>query len=287
MSLTYTMHIIRRLLLILGLILFGISVVLLLNVTAPNPTHRRYSSRVPYITSERGKSQQMGEDGERVISADTGIVRNESSGQRFTFCKKAADVPTENGRCVAYYAALTPSFRRPDFLTDTLILESKNVKIMDEDDRDLLSQISDYSLVALTTRRALWIYTRVDTDVAEKYVRLAEATGGGLVRYFSVPGWIDPVDQSARGGLALSGGVVGLISLWEIVRNRRRMAAKRIQVTRTPRDTGTSQGSSVYPSAPKPDPRTPRSPRVPDPVGKATDAVNRAQDAVDQTRRKL
>ena len=276
------MKLIRRALLLTAILCFVACMVLLLNITAANPTRRRYSSRIP-LTGAPATSQQIGEDGERVLAADLHLPRNETAGQRQIFCKSQRDIPADNNRCVAYYAALGASFRRPDFLTDTLILESKNRAVMDEDDRDLLSQIGDYSLVAILLHRPLWIFTRVDTEVADKYVQLAEATGGGLVRYFSVPGWVDPIDRAAKPGLLLSGSVASITTFWELAARRRQRHILRRSVHALP--------SSDMPRAPVVEPedttRAPRQAHSPDPLGNMLDALERVEEAIRKARRKL
>ncbi len=52
-----------------GIILCG---VLLLNFTASNPTHRRYSSQTP-LTTGQGTGAKIGQDAERILSKDLGI----------------------------------------------------------------------------------------------------------------------------------------------------------------------------------------------------------------------
>jgi len=275
------MKLMRRALLLTAILCFVVCIVLLLNFTAANPTRRRYSSRVPLLGAP-ATSQQIGADGDRVLAADLHIARNETAGQRQTFCKSPTDIPADNNRCVAYYAALGASFRRPDFLTDTLILESKNRSVMDEDDRDLLSQIGDYSLVAILLHRPLWIFTRVDTEVADKYVQLAEATGGGLVRYFSVPGWVDPVERTAKPGLLLSGSVAGITTLWELTARRRQPRTRRRSVSAL-LGWDTSPAPAVEPE----ETIAPRKAHSPDPLGNMRDALERVEEAIRKARRKL
>src|ERR1700694_1530872 len=120
-------------LLLLSLCVFAVSAVLLLNITAPNPTHRRYSSWMPRSTKP-ATSQEIGADGELVLSGDLGLPRNSVGNAQQDICRTKTAVPTEGGRCIAYYAGLSTSFRRPDFVSDTLIVESKNVATLDEDD---------------------------------------------------------------------------------------------------------------------------------------------------------
>src|SRR5262245_22384485 len=58
-------------------------VVLLLNFTAPNPTRRRYSSRVVEIT---GNPQSIGRDAENVLALDLGLPNNNEPDQRLCIC---------------------------------------------------------------------------------------------------------------------------------------------------------------------------------------------------------
>lgn len=260
----------RRGLLVLSIFSFAISVVLLLNTTAPNPTHRRYSSRVVLATGQ-GSSQDIGKDAEEVLANDVNIPRNETSATRQYFCRTNDTAPA-GGKCITYYVGLTASFRRPDFISDTLIIESKNRVDLSEDDRDLLNQIGDYSLVAITLNRPLWIYTRVNTSVDPKYYQLAEATGGGIVAYFAIDGYSDPVDTASRAGLGTSGSVIGVMALWTL-NNRRHRIRRSIPVQEAPTSPVAQPSSTPSKSAHA--------------LKKAIDAVDRAHGATQQARDKL
>ena len=115
----------RRLSFIIGLFIFVGSLILVLNVTAPNPTHRRYSSRVILTSATSKSSQVIGADGEQVLAADLKLPSNNNVDQRLCFCKGAAFKLDNCLGCAAYYAALTASFRIPDFLSSDLIVEFK------------------------------------------------------------------------------------------------------------------------------------------------------------------
>jgi hypothetical protein len=80
---------------------------------------------------------------------------------------------------------------------------------------DQVEQIGDYVLGARALGRPLWLYTRVNTQLSPEFHRLVESTGGGIVPYFTVPGYADPVDQAARIVLLVSGIGLGLLLLWE------------------------------------------------------------------------
>ncbi len=65
-----------RVLFIICVVNIFISSVLLLNITAPNPTHRRYSSEVP-LTTGQGASRDLGDSGERTLAKDLDQLRND------------------------------------------------------------------------------------------------------------------------------------------------------------------------------------------------------------------
>ncbi|MHB8629196.1 MAG: hypothetical protein ACYDBJ_19785 [Aggregatilineales bacterium] len=284
------MKLLRLGIMLVGLVIFVVCIVLLLNITAPNPTHRRYSSQSP--TPGDGPSAEV------ALSNDLGVPRNSVTGQRQCFCKGTGDPPPNCTSCAVKYAALTASYRIPDFLTGGMIGESKNRQYMDEDDRDLLSQIGDYSLVGIKLPRPLWIYVRVDTQVDPVYEQLASATGGDVVYYFTFPGYIDPVDQTARGGLVATGGVVVVAGVWELwTRRQKRSKTIRVKVSGTqdrmdqvisvqpdphhdlrpqPHDAGVGGGSGA---------RT--EPMPSNPITQTDEALKRAEEAAKQTRKKL
>ena len=271
-------------LLILSLIVFTGCVVLLLNMTAPNPTHRRYSSWMP-LTNAPGQPNQVGLEGEQVLSDDLGIPRNDLPDQRQCFCRDANVTPLTCKSCAAHYGGLLMT-RRPDFVTDRLIIESKNVMLLDEDRRDPLGQISDYAAVALNLGRPLWIYVRVNTAVDEKFYQLAESTGGGVVPYFTVPGYSDPIDMQARGGLLASGALSSLMLVAEVF-SRRPHRGMKIPVRHTMQTQPTMPVPQPHSSDPMGGSKREANvhpPHSSDPVGDALDALKRAEDAVQRTR---
>jgi len=296
--------IVRRLIFSIGLFAFIGCFVLVLNITAPNPTHRRYSSRIPLTTSISNSSQSIGLDGETVLSADLGLPSNNAADQRLCFCRGANLKPDNCVGCAAYYAALTASFRMPDFISSRVIVESKNRQTLAQDDHDLLNQIGDYSLVAISLHRPLWIYVRVNSEVDPIYEQLAAATQGGLVRYFNVSGYSDPIDQAATVGLVLSGTMVLIIGLWELILYRRRMRVQRASyvalspVPQLGRPTdnrrslpkprsfpGREDTHNAGSPSPKVPPRLPGSPASP--LSKTIEALENANKAAKQTREKL
>ena len=92
---------------------------------------------------------------------------------------------------------LQSNFRIPDFIAPDFIAESKNTQNLLYSGREY-DQISDYALAAKLLNRPLWVYTRVDTIVEPKFYEIVHATGGNVVPYFTVPGYVDPVDDAAR-----------------------------------------------------------------------------------------
>lgn len=65
---------------------FIVSVVLLLNITAPNPTHRRYSSQMP-LTTGQGNGKSIGDSAEVILAADLNLPNNNAPDQRKFFAR--------------------------------------------------------------------------------------------------------------------------------------------------------------------------------------------------------
>ncbi|MCU0499900.1 MAG: hypothetical protein MUF87_21325 [Anaerolineae bacterium] len=180
---------------LIGMLIAGL---LLLNITAPNPTGRRYSSEIVLTT---GGPSAIGVSGERILSEDLGLPRNDIG----------------SGRMCVYQAHLLPCTHssqgyRPDFINERWIIDAKNRKELNSD----YDQLTAFAEVAMQTGRSFWIYVRVDTVVDPVFVELTESTGGGVVSYFRVEGWQDPVDRIAQviliGSILVIGGI--LIWLW-------------------------------------------------------------------------
>ena len=187
----------RRLILIFALLVCITSVVLLLNFTAPNPTGRRYSSEPVLAT---GSAQAVGLSGETILSRDLGVPRNDDPDQRQCVCSGSNNsnaIPGDCRSCVAF-SSLVSSYRRPDFITAGYIAEAKNRQNLLYEHTDQIDQISEYADAARVLNRPLWLFTRVDTTLSPEYYPIVEATGGSVVPYFTVPGYIDPVDTIAR-----------------------------------------------------------------------------------------
>jgi len=260
----------RRIVLAVCLVNFAVSTVLLLNITAPNPTHRRYSTQTP-LTTGQDSSNAIGDSGERVLSQDLGVPRNDLPDQRQCFCNNPIyNMPSDCRVCIAYYQGLTAQFRRPDFMTSGFVGESKNVLSLRYRDNDILNQIGDYALASRTLHRPLWVYTRVDTNVDPEYYDMIARTGGGVVRYFTVPGWNDSVDMGARNILLGSLALFVLFGVWELG-SRRQWGY---------------QGGSRQPAA-DPTPRAPKPSSKSDPVVDAIDSFDRAEDFIKINRNKL
>lgn len=96
--------------------------------------------------------------------------------------------------------------------------------------RDQVEQIEDYAIAAIALKRPLWLYTRVDTTLSPDFYILVESTGGGVVHYFSLPGWVDPVDHAARIALLMGSGGLLFGIIWPL----RRIRWRRHQPAPTP-----------------------------------------------------
>src|SRR5262245_36624344 len=208
------MKLIRRLALMLALFGAIVAFVLLLNFTAPNPTGRRYSSRMP-LTTGQATINEIGLDGELVLADDLHLPRNDGPDQLQCICNSATGQQTKSCRvCIASVQMASP-FRRPDFVGARFIAESKNSKNLYYDSRDL-PEITDYALAAKALNLPLWVFTRVNTDVDSAFLDVVNATGGGVVKYFTVPGYVDPVDQAARPAFLVSLIATLGTGLWEL-----------------------------------------------------------------------
>lgn len=212
----------RHAVLLIGPLVFILCVVLLLNFTHPNPTGRRYSSESP-LTTGQGNSNQIGLAGERLLAKDLGLPRNESPDQLQCFC--STDVQRSNRPavnecrvCISFIQMASP-FRRPDFVSPGFIAESKNAQNLLYDGREL-DQIADYALNAKALGIPLWVYTRVNTNIDPEFYRIVEKTGGGVVPYFTVPDYVDPVDQVASSVMLLSLLAVTLAFILEMAARR-------------------------------------------------------------------
>lgn len=196
-----------------AIVILIVCVVLLLNITAPNPTGRRYSTESPIMTGQ-GSTAEIGVTAELILARDLGLPRNEDPDQRQCFCNQSAPPMAECRVCLAYTPLTTSTYRRPDFVAPGFIAESKNRRNLLYTYQDQVDQISDYALGAQALGRPLWVFTRVNTQVSPEFSRIVESTGGGVIPYFTVPGYVDLVDRAATIGLLASGVALALLILW-------------------------------------------------------------------------
>lgn len=255
------MQFIRRSLMLLSLMIFIVSMVLLLNFTAPNPTGRRYSSESP-VTTGQGSANAIGLSGERVLAQDLNLPRNDRKDQLQCICNS----PTyrlsvsECRVCLAYTQSIA-NYRRPDFVSSNFIAESKNAQNLIYTGREV-DQITDYVFAARAMNIPLWVYVRVDTVVDPEFVDVVASTRGGVVYYFTVPGYVDPVDQTARVIALLAAVVFVILFLLEL-------AGKRV------RRTVTVPAAHPKPKRPQPTPRGG--------IGDAESFMKRTRDRAQQT----
>jgi hypothetical protein len=257
----------RRLAMLGALVSAFICIVLLLNFTAPNPTGRRYSSEIPVTTGE-GTSQEIGISGERVLAKDLQLPRNENPDQLQCMCNSTNNTyrpPLNECRVCFAFAQLTSEYRRPDFVAPTFIAESKNAQNLFYERRDF-TQIGDYAIGARALARPLWVFVRVNTYLDPEFYEIVEATGGGVVHYFTVQGYVDPVDYTAWRALAISVSIVVVMGLFE----------------------ANAQGIAVFPARPTPKPRpvTPRDP-VENAVRKSQELQSFKERATDRARKRI
>ena len=253
------MKLVRRLIFFVSFIAAIICVVLLLNFTAPNPTGRRYSSASP-VTTGQGSASAIGLSGEQILAQDLHTPRNDDPDQRQCICNdpNRTRVPSDCRVCIGYSQSIA-NYRRPDFVSEKFIAESKNSQNLLYTYTDTLNQIGDYVVAARAMNRPLWLYTRVDTHLDPEYYRMVESTGGGVVAYYTTPGYVDPIEKAAKGGLIASLVFMAITAIWEV---------------------GAQKFAGRASGEPRP-PREPRSPRPPnDPTRHAKRKTDTAEDFV-------
>ncbi|CAG1013610.1 hypothetical protein ANRL4_04983 [Anaerolineae bacterium] len=219
-----------RAFLIVGGLGAWLCVILLLNFTAPNPTGRRYSSRPVDLTASIAQKGRLGED---ILSDDLRLPNNNDQGQ--CICGNSTPVDPRCNVCFVQIAISgSERSRRPDFVSDTLIADAKNVEAltMPRSSGDH-TELRDYATAALKSNRSLWVYVRVNTAVDPIFYALTQSTGGNVVHYFVVPGWHDPVDDGAKRGLVVSLGLMGIGVLLSRTSGKQR-AVIRSRPARTP-----------------------------------------------------
>jgi hypothetical protein len=200
-----------RVVLNIALVVFIVSVLLLLNITAPNPTHRRYSSQMP-LTTGQGSGNAIGDSSEIILSTDLRLPNNNASDQRQCLCKSMSSANGKACNLCLPVNDLQSDFRIPDFIAPDFMAESKNTQNLLYTGREY-DQISDYALAAKLLNRPLWVYIRVDTIVAPDFYEIVHATGGNVIPYFTVPGYVDPIDDAARKSGVASGGILFVFAL--------------------------------------------------------------------------
>jgi len=192
--------------LIVGPMMIAIAIVLLLNFTAPNPTGRRYSSQMP-LTTGQGSTEEIGESGSNILAVDLGIPRNDDADQLQCFCSLTYNPGNKECNSCAVRIDTIKTHRRPDFLTARYVAESKNTQNYIYGRISNPDQIADYAASAKALGIPLFVYTRVNTLMSPEFYQLVASTGGRVVHYFTVPGWVDPVDEAARIALGIGSGM--------------------------------------------------------------------------------
>lgn len=214
------MKTLRRSMFLLSILMIVVSVILLLNFTAPNPTGRRYSSQTPLSTGQANASK-IGLDGERILAVDLGLPRNDRPDQLQCFCAAGARnlAVSECRVCMSYAQLSTSTYRRPDFIGINFVVESKNTQNLFYDNRTF-DQITDYAISARALGWPLWVFTRVNTQIDPEYYDLVASTGGAIVPYFVVSGYADPIDTAATKALIAGAVLLGVSSGWSLLVKR-------------------------------------------------------------------
>lgn len=225
----------------------AICIVLLLNFTAPNPTGRRYSSE--WVLTERTQgvtSKQIGDSGEDALSTDLGLPNNNEVGQ--CLCNNSGVQARNPCRvCVANIDMINPesTHRVPDFVSDTLIAESKNRKSFPKYPSDI-PQLQDFVTGAKALGLPLWVFVRVNTEVDPEIYTLVAETGGGVVHYFAYEGYIDPITVIALIGALLAAAVIAFI-IWRGLRETFHMS----QIYRDVPEEDAPPGDDAPPKLPR------------------------------------
>jgi hypothetical protein len=202
------MQSLRRLILAASFLSAIVCIILLLNFTAPNPTGRRYSSEIaPYPQSISVDGGESGFKAERILSKDLKTPHNNEAEQKCVCASSYAPNRSPGiygcNVCTVYSNTISGrSFFVPDFVTASYIAESKNTRpFPPSGDKD---QLTNFVLMATNLKMPLWVFVRQDTQIDSAFAAVIANTGGGVVRYFTYPGYIDPVDLAAWRGLAIS-----------------------------------------------------------------------------------
>ncbi|NLF78375.1 MAG: hypothetical protein GX573_21995 [Chloroflexi bacterium] len=209
----------RRTIILLAVVGIVICAILLLNFTASNPTGRRHSSE--RITPDASQPLK-GPEGERILAKDLGLPNNNRTGQQQCICDTdRVDVPS--GCTTCFLRVDLPGqggFVRPDFVGKGIIADSKNTRALKWGSRDQ-SELALYAAAAEAGSTKLWVFVTVETEVDPRFEDLIEDTGGGIVYYFAVPGYVDPTDRAAWIGLAGCATLGGAGTILELRARRR------------------------------------------------------------------
>ncbi len=242
------LHTLRAFLMLTALLMAIMAVIVLLNFTALNPTGRRYSSGTPLLTGQ-GQAKEIGNSAEAILARDLQMENNNTSGKQ-CFCNDAfasQPVTGDCGVCVAYLPEIA-HYRIPDFISGQFIADSKNEKRLYPN-----LQLQHFMLAAIALDRPLWIYVRVNTIVDPRLETMIDLTGGGVVYYFTVPGFVDPVDQAAQQALIVSVIVFGGCLFTFPIRRRRvvsvRPPAPAHPSQRKPHKPGTLRDAEAFASS--------------------------------------
>ncbi len=224
---------IRRLLIFAALLGIGFCVVLLLNFTAPNPTGRRYSSEAVNLSED---SQQKGITGERILANDLDVPNNNTSGKQCV-CGTHINPPISKCSICVVRSDKIASYRIPDFVTNTFIADSKNTEKLLVTHTHNYPQIMDMVVAANQKRIPLWIFVRVNTEIDREFYQIVRSTGGDIVPYFVVPGYVDLIDQAAIVGLMIFGGIFAWLLVWESLAGLRLRPTTPTPVSMIPRQS--------------------------------------------------
>ncbi len=158
---------------------------LVTNFDPNNPTQRRYSSERVLSTGE-APSDEIGRSGEDVLEKDLKFTRNDADIPVMVVCNSRYEgtvPPAKNTQCF-YFSDAIDNYRVPDFVSDNLIAESKNVRDLLITQERNYQQIQAFALTAKDLNRPLYIYVRHDTRVDPEYHALFHDIDGGIVYYF-------------------------------------------------------------------------------------------------------
>jgi hypothetical protein len=174
------------------------------------------------LTTGQGNGKSIGDSAEIILAEDLRLPNNNAADQRQCLCRSMSLANSKDCNLCLPVNDLQSAFRIPDFISPEFIAESKNTQNLLYSGREF-DQISDYALAAKLLNRPLWIYIRVDTVVSPDFYEIVHSTGGNVIPYFTVPDYVDPVDDFARKSALVSGVVLlGIVYLgqksaaWEI-----------------------------------------------------------------------